>query len=150
MLFAVSLALPAPAETMRCTAPLPADMASWATPVALENDTMLPIGRAARATLSADAKLAVAPEKLPAAGSFGGTLRFRIVRQGRYKVALDGPAWIDVLNGGARLASVAHKHGEQCSSIRKTVEFVLTPGSYALQLSGAARASVTVFVGPAK
>ena len=139
----------APAQGMRCTEPLPVGMASWADPIALKGGDMLPIGTAARLTMMVDAEPVVAPEKPAAAGSFGGTLRFRVTRAGRYRVALSGPVWVEVVQGGRRLRSVAHGHGGQCSPIRKKVDFALKPGRYTLQLSGSDRTVVTVFAGPA-
>ncbi|HVI99165.1 MAG TPA: hypothetical protein VM657_08875 [Sphingomonas sp.] len=55
---------------------------------------------------------------------------------GTYRVALSEAAWVDMVRDGAVLASVSHAHGPACSGIRKIVDFKLTPGRYALQLSG--------------
>lgn len=137
------------AQQTTCTAPLPAGLASWARPVPLAGGATLVIGTAARATLAKDATLAVAPEKPAPAGSFAGTFRFTVARAGTYRVSLGGPVWIDVIRGAERMASTAHGHGEQCSAIKKKVDFALAPGTYALQLSGAKTALVTVAIGPA-
>lgn len=87
------------------------------------------------------------PEHAPPPGSKGGLVKFAAATAGTYRVALGTGAWIDVLDAKAKpVASAAHAHGAACSGIRKTVDFKLAPGTYALQLSGSkdARAAVTV------
>ena len=55
----------------------------------------------------------------------------RIRKAGTFGVALSEPGWIDVQPvRGKPLASVAHGHGPQCSTIRKIVRYKLQPGTY--------------------
>ena len=61
-------------------------------------------------------------------------------------MALDGPAWIDVLRGGERLASAEHGHAPPCSGARKLVAYDLAPGRYMVQISGAKTTATTVMV----
>ena len=141
---------PAAAQAMMCTEALPPGMESWVDPIFLKGGDSLPIGTAARVTLTRGAKLAVAPEKTPTADAYGGMLRFQVTTAGRYRVSLGGPVWIDVVRGSRRLNSVAHEHGGKCSRVKKMVDFIFSPGSYALELSGAQAAIVGVFVGPVR
>ena len=61
-------------------------------------------------------------------------------------MALDGPAWIDVLRGGERLTSAEHGHAPPCSGARKLVAYDLAPGRYMVQISGAKTTATTVMV----
>ena len=63
-----------------------------------------------------------------------------------YRVALGGKAWIDVVRGGAAVASVAHGHGPACTGVTKMVEFILAPGTYTVQLSGSEADSLALLV----
>jgi hypothetical protein len=64
-----------------------------------------------------------------------GAVTLEIAEAGRYGIALDLPAWIDVARDGRTLASVRHGHGPACSTIRKIVDFELSPGRYTVTLS---------------
>lgn len=86
------------------------------------------------------------PEKAAGASSFGGMVSFRVERAGRYRVALGKVAWIDVVQGGKSVKSIAHDHGAACSGIRKIVDFALTPGTHVLQLSDSKDASEQIMV----
>ena len=44
------------------------------------------------------------------------------------------------------LKSAGHMEGAVCSGIRKIVDFVLEPGTYTLQLSGAKAAQMRVLI----
>lgn len=60
----------------------------------------------------------------------------RIRKAGTFGIALDQPGWIDLAPmRGKPLASVAHGHGPDCSTIRKIVRFRLQPGSYRVSVS---------------
>jgi hypothetical protein len=137
----------ATAQGLMCTEPLPADMASWVDPIFLDSGAVLPVGTAARATMTRGAKPVVAPGKPAPAGSFGGTLRFRVATTGRYRVSLGAPVWIEVVKGGKPVKSIAHGHGGECAPVKKKVDFTLSPGDHVLQFSGSPRAIVAVFVG---
>ncbi|HVF92929.1 MAG TPA: hypothetical protein VM900_01300 [Sphingomonas sp.] len=141
---------PPPIQGMMCTEPLPAGMESWIDPIFLKSGDVLPVGTAARATMTRDSKPIVAPEKAAATGSHGGTLRFQIARSGRYRVSLGTPVWVEVVRGGKRVKSIAHGHGGECAPVKKKVDYTLSPGAYTLQFSGSVRAIIPVFVGPAR
>jgi hypothetical protein len=84
------------------------------------------------------------PEHAPLAGSFGGGFDLRVSAAGRFQVALDGPAWVDMVRDGRALPSATHGHGPDCTGIRKLVGYDLTPGTYRLQLSGRRSPAVRV------
>lgn len=75
------------------------------------------------------------PEKPGGSVSFGGLYAFTVSEGGAYRIALGGPAWIDVVRRGKGVVSTAHGHGPACSGIRKMVDFTLSPGRYVLQIS---------------
>ncbi len=137
-------------------APLPAELGGWSrmTPLAGGADVagaaQLPLGGGARATLVATPALRPArtPPKADAPDTFGGLFSVTIAVAGRYRVALGGAAWVDVLSGSRSLTSVAHGHGPACSPIRKTVDFDLAPGRYLLQLTGSKTAILPLIVAP--
>ena len=153
MLLAVLFALAAPqaAETMHhaencpaTPAALPAGMEAWSRPTTTRaganaaKATPLAIGSAVTATLMPTPKVAYAirPEKPGGSVSSGGMFAFTVPAAGRYRVALGSGAWIDVLSGTTPAVSVAHGHGPACSTVRKMVDFDLTPGRYLLQVAG--------------
>lgn len=151
----LTIATPVGAQTAEapCTAPaLPPELSGWAKPVAAQSGGTVAIGQGSVLALSpSDAvTFAVAPAKPPAAGTFSGTVSFAVKSAGTYRVALSGPVWVDVIGSGKALVSVTHGHGPACSPVKKMVDFALTPGRYALQLTGAKTASVTVLVARVK
>lgn len=109
---------------------------------------MLPIGEGVVATLlpMSAVTYAVPPEKPGNPASSGGVFAFTVSARGRYRVALGGGAWIDVLSGTTAAASVAHGHGPDCTGIRKTVDFDLAAGRYVLQVSGSGSAKLPIMV----
>ncbi|WP_010543883.1 hypothetical protein [Sphingomonas elodea] len=136
LMLALLLAQTVPAQaTTACKAPdasLPAALAGWTTP----GDTL-----ATDRAVSLDTVDGATLKGLPARTRSGrvASLEFRVVRAGTYGIALDQPGWIDVLpgaEGGAALASVAHGHGPDCSTIRKIVRFQLAAGTYRAFASG--------------
>lgn len=88
----------------------------------------------------------VAPEKPGGTVSKGGLVRFSIEKAGTYRVALGSGAWIDLLEEGKPIASVAHGHGPACSGIRKMVDFPLQAGPHILQIAANGASDVTVMV----
>lgn len=63
----------------------------------------------------------------------GDSIRTTVLirKAGTFGVALSEPGWIDVAPmRGKPLASAAHGHGPQCSTIRKIVRYRLRPGTY--------------------
>ncbi|WP_298091581.1 homogentisate 1,2-dioxygenase [uncultured Sphingomonas sp.] len=156
-LAAAQAAAPAPCPTS--PAPLPAMLSGWrqSAPVAAAQNTrgvsraMLPIGTSVRAALHPFAELAFTvppPPKASSPAAQGGLFAFSITRPGRYRVALDAPAWVDVVAAGRAATAVAHGHGPACSGIRKMVDFDLRAGRYLLQVAGHEGSSLTLMVTP--
>lgn len=110
------------------------------------------VGRAAELRLVSFDRLtpAVAPARVAEPGSSGGMALFQVTRPGTYRVALGGPAWIDVARAGRSLPAAAHGHGPSCTGIRKMVDFRLSPGRYILQLTGAAAVTMPVMIAHAR
>lgn len=130
---------------------IPRELAGWRSmaPVAAgPTPVPVPVGEGLRATLlpAAEVGYPVAPAKPGAAGTSGGVFAFEIVRAGRYRVALGAGAWIDVAQGGVRLAAVAHGHGPDCSPVRKMVDFDLKPGRYLLEIAGAPSPTLALMI----
>ena len=106
-------------------------------------------GRAATVALhpSARVRLDPAPARIrPVAAAHAGVLRLLVPQAGTYRVALSTAAWIDVVEAGRALASVAHDGAPRCSSVRKIVDFELRPGPYLVQLSSNPGPNATLLV----
>jgi hypothetical protein len=108
----------------------------------------LSVGRAANLTLPPAPQVAypVPPATPGGPASHGGLAALDVARAGTYVVALGSPAWVDLIRDGKPLTPVAHGHGPACMSIRKVVDFDLTPGRYVVQISGAADARVAILI----
>ena len=137
----------APACTAR--AALPAAFATFAHPVPAAQGSGVFLGQAATLDLGPGTHFLVPPGHDPAGGTFGGTAGFDVVDPGTYRVAIGTAIWIDVLQGSSAVRSTAHAPGPACTGVRKTVDFMLTPGHYTLQFSGSTTPSVTFQVGKA-
>jgi hypothetical protein len=85
----------------------------------------------------ADAKLPTAPERAPRkANSFAGFISVPAPPQsGVYKITLSSEAWIDVVQDGHFVKSVAHSGAMGCAGTRKSVKFDLAPAPFVVQLS---------------
>ncbi len=131
-------------------AALPRDLQAWserASPAA----AVLMVGQAMRVPLVPldDVRFVVPPETPGAPGTFGQTIAVDIDRADTYRISLSDGVWIDVVRNGEAVASTAHGHGPECSSIHKIVAFPLIPGRYILQFSGSPQPMVAVLVTPA-
>ena len=139
-------------------AKLPVDYASWtakgaATSAKSSADLAkaeLAIGKSFRATLlpTPSVDYPTQPEKPGGSVSKGGLFSVKVAMAGTYFVALGGGAWIDLVDKDGKAAeSVAHGHGPDCSTIRKVVDFRLSPGAYTLQVSSYTAEKLDVLVG---
>jgi len=86
------------------------------------------------------------PEKPGGSVSYGGMLSLIVARAGTYVVALDGGAWIDVLRGHDPIVSTSHGRGPSCSTIRKMVEFPLSPGRYTIQIAASGTPRLAILI----
>lgn len=143
-----------PVDCSRVRVAFPPELAGWSAGMPVRAATRvgrrarIVVGRGSEVTLGSFDRVgfAIAPLKRAEPASFGGTVNFFVTKAGSYRVALGGPTWIDVVRGRRAAASVAHAHGGVCTGVAKTVDFRLSPGRYALQLSGSAEPVVRVLV----
>jgi hypothetical protein len=96
----------------------------------------------------ADAKLAVAPERAPQSNnSFAGSIDVAApARSGAYKITLSSEGWIDAVQGGKRLKSIAATGATGCDGVRKSVKFELGAAPFTVQFSGVEASSVGVAI----
>lgn len=97
---------------------------------------VLPIGAARTLVLSK-----AASEK---PDTYGINTNLNIKTAGQYSVALSRAAWIDVIAPSGPLTSSTHRHGPECTSIRKIVTFQLKPGNYQLRIKNSPVSSATI------
>jgi hypothetical protein len=85
----------------------------------------------------AEAKLPIPPERAPKSeGSFAGFVQIPTpAKVGTYKVTLSSEGWIDVLQDGRRLKSVAATGATGCAGVRKSVKFELSATPFVVQIS---------------
>ena len=146
-LFAVLLLQAAPAPSCTASVAPPAGLEAWSVAPGMTADVIAP-GKNIALTLDPIDKVTfpLAPERKPAAGTFGGVYHVTVATAGTYRVALQNGAWIDLVRDGKSLSSAAHMEGAPCSGIRKIVDFALQPGTYTLQLSGAKVAQMRILI----
>ncbi len=111
--------LPKLTSGSRATCPLP-----FATEV-----TLLPFDAA---------ELPVVPERTPKSNNpFAGFIEASAPAQGgTYKITLSSEGWIDVLQAGNRLKSIAATGATGCEGVRKSVKFDLAKAPFTVQFSG--------------
>jgi hypothetical protein len=92
----------------------------------------------------ADAKLPIAPERAPKSNeSFAGLVESPApAKAATYKITLSSEGWIDVVQDGRRVQSIASSGVRGCDGVRKSVKFKLTAASFTVQLSDIAANSV--------
>lgn len=86
------------------------------------------------------------PEKPGGSVSHGGLLGFNVSEPGTYRVALSTPAWVEVVKDGRAIAPGSFGHGQECTTIRKIVEFPLSAGAHVLEIAANADSSVDVLI----
>ncbi len=96
----------------------------------------------------ADAKLPMAPQRAPRLPtSFAGFLQIAAPpHDGTYKISLSSEAWVDVVQTGQMLKSVAFSGATGCEGIRKSVKFELKAEPFTIQLSNVPGNSIGVAV----
>lgn len=112
---------------------------NWPLPFAT-TVTLLPL---------ADAKLSLPPERAPKSNnSFAGFIELTApARSGTYKITLSSEGWIDVVQYGRRLKSIAATGATGCDGVRKSVKFELAAAPLlTVQFSGIEASSVGVAI----
>lgn len=123
-----------------------------AVPVAPGSEIAQPLAHAVKLPLSplAEAKLPMAPSRTPkAADSLAGFVRYMAPPQAAtYRVTLSEPAWIDVVQDGQEIKSIAFTGALGCEGIRKSVKFNLTTLPFVIEISGTAAREIAIAVTP--
>jgi hypothetical protein len=144
-LLALLLAAPALAADPVCANKTPTSgFEAWGKP---SGDALM-VGMQATLALKPAGTIHFMPAlaRAPKDGTYGGYFALTVPTAGTYRFALSDGAWIDVVRQGARLHSMAHEHGPDCSGIRKIVAFQLEAGRSYVQLSEAKAATIAVMV----
>jgi hypothetical protein len=96
----------------------------------------------------AEAKFTIAPERAPKSNtSFAGSIDVPApARRGTYKITLSSEGWIDVVQDGKRLNSIASTGATGCAGVRKSVKFELAAAPFTIQFSGIEANSVGVAI----
>jgi hypothetical protein len=66
-----------------------------------------------------------------------GDASLLVKKAGRLSIALSGKSRVDLVRHGRELTSIAHRHGEGCTSIHKIVTFAVNPGTYRVKFTAA-------------
>jgi hypothetical protein len=98
-----------------------------------------------------EVSFAATPGRAPPSGSFAGILALTVPSVGKYRVAVDVPLWIDVVDGAAVAPVLDYEGQHECSAPRKVVVFDLQGRKdWTLQLSAADRLTVRLTVTPVR
>jgi hypothetical protein len=100
----------------------------------------------------AEANLPAPPERAPkSADSFAGYVRLGAVpKAGTYLIGLSSGAWLDAIQDGKNLKTIAFSGATDCDGIRKVVKFELHAEPLLLQISGVAADSIIVAIMPSQ
>jgi hypothetical protein len=96
----------------------------------------------------ADAKLPMAPERAPKSpASFAGFVEAPAPsKAGTYKITLSSEGWIDLIQNGQFVKSVAFSGATGCDGIRKSVKFDLAAQPFTIELSGVPADTIRIAV----
>jgi hypothetical protein len=110
--------------------------------------SQLPVAVTVSLVPFADAKLPAAPERAPRLPtSFAGFVQVSPpAHEGTYKISLSSEAWVDVVQAGHLVKSVAFSGAMGCEGIRKSVKFDLKAEPFAVQLSNAPGNSIGIAI----
>ena len=94
--------------------------------------------------------LPMAPERVPRdKATNAGYLKIaKVEKSGLYAVSLSTNGWIDAVQNGKYLKTVAFSGATDCDNIRKVVRFELTDAPLLLQVTGVAADSIAIAVTP--
>jgi hypothetical protein len=93
-----------------------------------------------------DVTFAADPEK-PAKNGWGGLVLLPPPENpGLHQITLSENGWVDILQGGARLASLAHTGRQDCAGLRKSVRFELGSAPVTVQISGAMNDTINIAI----
>lgn len=97
------------------------------------------------------AVLPMPPERAPKdKTSLSGALKIaKIDKPGLYTVSLSAYAWVDAIQNGGYLKTLAFSGATGCEGIRKSVKFQLTDTPLILQVSGVTADTLAIVIAPA-
>jgi hypothetical protein len=97
------------------------------------------------------AALPMPPERVPrdTATNAGYLKLARIERPGLYALSLSTNGWIDAVQNGKYLKTVAFSGATDCENIRKVVRFELTDAPLLIQVTGVGADSIAIAITPA-
>jgi hypothetical protein len=129
-------------------APLTAGLDPKSAPVVVPNRLYrMRLARQDQVTLARSVAKDAAAGKTPEADAYAGIASLKIPSPGSYRVAIDGPFWIDVLANGTPVAAKDFQGQHGCAAPRKIVEFELAESQrFVLQLSNADRETVLLTI----
>ncbi|WP_366515663.1 hypothetical protein [Solimonas marina] len=82
-------------------------------------------------------------------GAYGGLVHFKVPTAGRYRIAIDSPFWIDVVDGGKAVSSIDFGGDPSCNAPRKIVIYALPAGDdLTLQLSAGTTSTLRITITP--
>jgi hypothetical protein len=98
-----------------------------------------------------NANFALVPQKPPSPTGYGASIGVGAPpAEGDYLVTLSSEGWIDLIQGGASVASTAHSGAMNCPGMRKSVKFHLASGApLTVQISSAPNPEIDVAITPA-
>lgn len=97
------------------------------------------------------AGFAIPPERPLKPGTNAATLEVAAPgAPGAYDVTLSDEAWIDVVQGGARLKSSDFSGQKDCAGVRKVVRFDLAGAPATVEISDASATSILFSIAPAQ
>ena len=111
-------------------------------------DWRLPFATLVTLVPLADAKLPMPPERTPkASDNFAGFIQAPApAKAATYKITLSSAGWIDVVQDGHQVKSIASTGVTGCDGIRKSVKFDLAATPFTVQLSGIGSDSVGIVI----
>jgi hypothetical protein len=99
--------------------------------------------------LRRDAPLPVASQRPVDPAKFSGFVIVSIPSTGDYFISLSAEGWIDAVQNGQAVDSIAHTGDPDCPGLRKSVRFTLSASPLTLEISNAASDHIVVAVTPA-
>jgi hypothetical protein len=100
---------------------------------------VLSVGRFYDLSLGPQAQVHFSPapgKKSATEGAYGGIARVHIGEAGVYRVSLDVPVWVDMVDDGKLVATDDYAGQAGCSTPHKVVQFDLRSADLLLQFSG--------------
>ena len=96
--------------------------------------------------------LAITPERAPKSpASYGAVVKISDPgKAGLYQITLSEEAWVDVVQGDARVHSAAFSGKPGCPGMRKSVRFSLASAPFVVQISGSPVGRLNMAVAPAE